>query len=617
EALRREPADTRSHQALGLLRLRRGELAAAERHLRQAVAGLTQYNFSPRDGEAHYELGLVLRYRGWLDEAYACLYRAIWSYAWQAAGYCALAEIDGRRGDWGRALEHLDRALETNVRHLKARNLKVAALRRLGRLTEAEATVQETMELDALDAWSRLEAARVADQMGFAEEREERRSRAAALLRVGGDLGEVQMHLDVAFDCAAAGLWAEAVELLGRLATDVPGEPTHPMVLYARGYLEHQRGDEAGARADYARAAAQPPDYCFPWRVEEMLALEHALALCPGDARAHYYLGNLLFDKHRAEEAMAHWERATELEPGLATPWRNLGIARYNARHDGDGARHGYRRAFEADPSDGRVLCELDQLERRLGAPPEERLRRLEAHAEVVEQRDDLSLARITLLNQAGQPQRALDLMQGRRFIPWEGGEGRVSDQYVAAHLQLGRQALARGDAAAALSHFEAARTFPGNLGEGRSPFQPLIEVEYCCGLAHRALGDAAAARACFARAAEATGGPSPSTYHQALALRQLEREAEADQCLRQLLDHARTQRDTAPQAGFATSVPRFVFEAEDPVRGRRINGNYLMGLAHLGLGQESEARARFAEVLALDPHHQEAQQGLRDLGNR
>ena len=614
EALRREPTDARSHQALGLLRLRRGELGAAETHLRQAAATLTQHNFNPRDGEAHYDLGLVLRYQNRLDEAYACLYKAIWSYAWQAAGYYALAEIDCRRGDWSRALEHLDRSLETNARHLKARNLKTAVLRRLDRLPEAEAAVQGTLTLDALDAWSRLEAARVVDQAGVPDAREERLARTEALLRVGGSLGEVQMHLDVAFDYAAAGLWDEAVELLSGLEARTGDGWLHPMVVYARGYLRHQRGDEEEALADYRRAAMLEPGYCFPWRVEEMLVLEHALSLQPEDARAHYYLANLLFDKQRFDEAIGHWERATELEPALATPWRNLGIAFYNTRHDGERARECYLRAFAADPSDGRVLCELDQLMGRLAAPSEERLQQLEAHAELVAQRDDLSLSRIALLNQMGQPQRALDLVLSRRFIPWEGGEGRVSDQYVGAHVQLGRQSLEAGDAASALAHFEAARTWPESLGEGRSPFQPLTQLDYCCGLAHQALGNGVAARECFTRGAETGDGLNADTYYQALALRQLDRSAEAEECLRQLLEHGRTQRDTAPEAGFATSVPRFVFEAEDPARRRRANGTHLMGLAHLGLGQDGEARDCFDEVLELDPSHQGARQELRGL---
>lgn len=45
------------------------------------------------------------------------------------------------------------------------------------------------------------------------------------------------------------------------------------------------------------------------------------------------YLGNLLYDRRRYAEAIALWETATRLLPSYAVPWRNLGIARFNAQH--------------------------------------------------------------------------------------------------------------------------------------------------------------------------------------------------------------------------------------------------------------------------------------------
>ena len=69
EALRRDPGDSRTSNAMGLLRLRRGELSEAERHFRLAVERLTERNPNPRDGEPFYNLGLTLRYQGRHDEA--------------------------------------------------------------------------------------------------------------------------------------------------------------------------------------------------------------------------------------------------------------------------------------------------------------------------------------------------------------------------------------------------------------------------------------------------------------------------------------------------------------------------------------------------------------------
>ena len=38
-------------------------------------------------------------------------------------------------------------------------------------------------------------------------------------------------------------------------------------------------------------------DYCFPFRLETVKVLNTALKYNPGDAKAYYYMGNLLYDK--------------------------------------------------------------------------------------------------------------------------------------------------------------------------------------------------------------------------------------------------------------------------------------------------------------------------------
>ncbi len=74
--------------------------------------------------------------------------------------------------------------------------------------------------------------------------------------------------------------------------------------------------------------------------------------------------------------------------------------------------------------------------------------------------------------------------------------------------------------------------------------------------------------------------------------------------------------RATSAQAthGFATSVPQFVFVEDDLETSRRVHLNYVIGLAHRGLGQPAKARAAFEAVLALDANHGGALEQLRQL---
>jgi len=611
EALRRDPGDVRNNNALGAACLRRGEFARAEGHFWHAIQTLTRWNPNPYDGEPYYNLGLALKFQHRLDEAYAAFYKATWNYAWQAAGYCALAEIDCRRGDFTAALEHLERSLLTNALNLKARDLKAAALRLLGRCEEAGACARETIALDLLDFWARNEMIWLCRATGDATGAERQLRELSGLLR-----GEVQTYLDVAFDYASAGLWDAAGEFLARLVHPASEAATvHPMVLYALGYFAHQQGDVEQARELYRRAAQMEPDYCFPARLEEMEILLHAQAVNPEDARACYYLGNLLYDKKRYEEAIQNWETACRLEPHFSIPWRNLGLACYNVRRDPEQARFCYLKAFEANPRDPRLLYELDQLLKRLKVPPAERLAGLEQHRDLVEQRDSLYVERVALYNLMGQPDKALSLLLSRRFHPWEGGEGMVSGQYATAHFLMGRTALEAGQAAEALAHFEAAQEYPENLGEGKSWATPEAQFQYFAGLASEAVGDQAGARACFRQAAEARTDFSSETYCQALALQKLGAEAAARDKLQALLDFAVREMETGGKLGyFGPYVANFLLFEDDLRELNRIHCTYLSGLAHLGLGQVAQARRAFEEVLALDVNHLGAQEELQRL---
>src|SRR5208337_196969 len=135
---------------------------------------------------------------------------------------------------------------------------------------------------------------------------------------------------------------------------------------------------------------AAPPACCFPARLEEIGILEAAIAANPHDARAPFYLGNLLYDRRRHREAISRWEQAVRLEPANAVAWRNLGIGYFNIFRRPAEARAAYDRAFRANPADARLLFERDQLWQRLGVLPRRRLRELRRHPRLVQARDDL-----------------------------------------------------------------------------------------------------------------------------------------------------------------------------------------------------------------------------------
>jgi tetratricopeptide (TPR) repeat protein len=648
EALRRDPLDARCNHALGLWHFKRGEFAKAEKHFRTAIERLTRRNANPYDGEPFYHLGLTLRHLGRDEEAYAAFYKSCWNQAWVAAGYHALAEIDCARGDWAIALDHLNRSLRFNTDNLRARNLKVIVLRKLEHVHEADALLKETLVLDPLDAWAR---------------------------HLSGQplTCDLQTALDLAHDFQRAGLIAEAIELLtdgarlwsqtqsqqrgsSSVGQRAAADATHtaalpdqswgalPLVHYMLGWLEQQRGQTAAARNHFKAAAGLPSDYCFPARLEEIAILEAAMQANPRDAKAPYYLGNLLYDKRRHAEAIALWEKSAKLDPGFAIVWRNLGIGYFNIHHKPAQARAAYDRAFRANPADARLLYERDQLWKRLGAAPAKRLRELEKHRDLAQQRDDLSVELAALYNQTGQPGRALALVSGRNFQPWEGGEGGPLGQWVRSHLALGRKILSssrresaqtktqssasgelksnqsgltsaaiKNENQSAIEHFRAALTPPLNLGEAKHLLANQSDIHYWLGCALAANSDAKAAKANWLAAATFKGdfqemsvrAFSEMTYYSALAWAKLDQPAQARKLFRDLLACAqKLQKAEAKIDYFATSLPTMLLFDDDLQFRQETTALFLQAQARLGLGQKVPAKKLLSKVLKRDPNH-------------
>ena len=98
--------------------------------------------------------------------------------------------------------------------------------------------------------------------------------------------------------------------------------------------------------------------------------------------------------------------------------------------------------------------------------------------------------------------------------------------------------------------------------------------------------------------------------YYQALALQNLGQAAEANQKLQNLLASARGTQNRPDCPAQPNSQPL----KQDDRKIKRIQGAYIIGLAHLGLGQNEEARRAFQEIIALDPYYQLSQLELQFL---
>lgn len=596
EGLKRDPGDIRINNAYGALLMRRGNFAEAEKHFRKALERLTWKNPNPYDSEAYYNLGLVLFYQKKYEDAFDAFYKATWSNEQQEMSFYYLACIAVRKGDLEAALEFTEKGLVKNGHNIKARGLKAVILRKLGRSEAAKAWIAENLQVDAFDYLSRFESYLLTEDEQL-------------LAQMNGLMRNFhENYLMIARDYAESGCYEEAAAVLEQCTQD------KPMVHYYKGYYKRCMGKDG--LADYAKAEAASPIYCFPNKLEDICVLEDAIAACESAPKANYYLGCLFYDKLQFERSIALWEESEHQDAAYPTLLRNLALAYFNKRGEASLAKEKLEKAFALDTTDARVFLELDQLYKKLNVDLEVRMAKFEQHIELIEERDDVLIEYITLLNSLGRHQKAYEVIMSHTFRPWEGAEGKVTTQYKAALCEMAKEKLAEEDYAGAAKLLEKALVYPENLGEGRLEGTKDNNLYYYLGCAKEALGDTAAAKECYEMASLGNDEPAGMMYYydqpadmilcKGLAQQKLGNLRAANACFYKLIDYGEKHiRDNMRIDYFAVSLPDFLIFEDDLNKKNVAHCCYLMGLGKLGLGKKEEAAAHFAEVLERDKSHQ------------
>lgn len=594
EALRRDPDDTRTNTMVGINYSRRGMFEKAEQHLRRAVVRLSAEYTRPGDTQALYHLGLALRAQGKYDEAYNMFNRAAWDYAFRSPSYYQLAELSCRKGQFDKALEHINQSLTTNSQDTKARNLRAAVLTRLDRAKEAADVLAKVLEEDPLDFLAR-------NELSIVQRRLASRRRAETTLREleTAMRRNVQAYLELATDYMNWGFWDEAIDVLTRVTedqTDFAG--SYPLVYYYLGFLHEQKGDTRQASELYAAGAWMPSTYCFPFRAESAVVLQAAVARNPRDARAHYYLGNLLYER-QPERAIEHWERSVAIDSAFATAHRNLGWAYYRTQDDVVKAIASYEKAIASDSGDPRLFAELDELYEVGNTDPKKRMALLEKHHATVIRRNDSYARRIMAQVLSGRYDEAIDALTTHHFHVREGG-GEIRDVYVDAYLLRGLSRLRAGNPEAALEDFQAAAEYPENLSIGRPRRDPrAAQIAYYTALAHETAGEMEQAGLYYTEVSQQQARTPEARFYRALCLRKLDRDSEAEETFEELI---RTGAERLTR-GEKTDV--FAKFGEEQARQARLAAaHYIVGLGHLGKRDHDTARTEFGAAAELNLSH-------------
>ena len=615
EALRRDPNDVRCLNQTGLWYLRRGCFDKAEAYLRRAVKVWQKRNPNPYDGEAVFNLALALKYQYRLQEAYELFWKSTWNKAWADAGYFEAACISVSQGRLDDAIDELNRSLIFNSCNHKARALKAAVLRLLQEskqkgdmqmgssqeLNERLTLIKDSLRLDHFNYGIRYEQYLLTKDENLLKELKQ-------LLRKSS-----QNYDELALDYLQAGLYSEAIDLWALAEKE---KAVSPMTYYYMGYAKAGQGMQDEALAFYAKAESCKPDYCFPNRLEDVLVLENAKQMNPQGARAPYYLGCLYYDKRQYDLAIENWERSARLDSQFPTVWRNLALARFNKQNRQQEAVELMEKAFALDTTDARMLMELDQLYKRLQKPHRQRLDNLQKYPKLLQQRDDLRLEEITLLNQVGCYGDAKVLLDCHQFHPWEGGEGKVPAQYQIARVELAKYALKNNNPKLAEDLLKQCLDYPHHLGEGKLYGAQENDFYYFLGLAYEQMGNTEKAHECWEEATKGPQEPAAAMYYndakpdkifyQGLALRKLGRDGEANGRFYKLINYGKQHIfEHQTMDYFAVSLPDLLIWDDSLDVRNRIHCLYMLVLGYYGLDDMVHSHRYLQEVEHLDINHQ------------
>ncbi|MCX2679792.1 DUF5107 domain-containing protein [Galbibacter sp. EGI 63066] len=613
EALSREPGDVRNNNAMGLWYLRRGRFRKALKFFETAIATLTDRNPNPYDGEAFFNKGMCLKFLGNLDKSYEAFFKSCWNAAWQDAGYFNLAQICCRNRE-EKALELVQKSLIRNWHNHKARHLKAIILRKLGQSKAIEQLISESLKIDRFNFGMLFEKY----LLSLAEQDLEYFK---SMMR-----DYVHNYIELAIDYAEAGEYLSAIKVL-ELYSDGKKE-FYPMAAYFMAYFYAKTGQREKSDAYYKIAVEMPVDYCFPNRLEEVVVLKTAIKDNPEDSHSHYYLGNFWYASRQYDHAREAWEKAIRLDPDNAICHRNLALLYYNKTDEKDLAQTHLEEAFSIGKKNARILMELDQLYKKRNISVKTRLQLFEQHRELCNSRDDTYLELATLHNLLDDSERALHLIESRKFHPWEGGEGKVPFQYVTAKIEIAKKLIIRGDYQEAIAHLETAKIYPENLGEGKLFGTQENDIDYWLGIACEKLGDTSGAAEYFRTASVGLSDPSPATFYndqqpdkifyQGLALLKLGSEREARERFEKLIAYGKDHgNDTVKIDYFAVSLPDLLIFEEDLDQKNRAHSHYLEGLGNMGLKQWDTAKRHMEHVLKMNNSHTGARIHLNLLAKR
>ncbi len=593
-ALEIDPFDYRCNVALASLEYNRANWAQAEKYAADALKRAHKLNKNPKSGEASHLLASAQEKQGKLKEAYDNYFKSSWSGDCRDTAFYNLARLELIEGNIVKALSFCKQSLRFNGCNNLAMALYGILLAKTGKQEVAIGYIDTQLEeypLSYLLHYARYAAAQ--DERSLNK-----------LVAIANNRG-INSSVLAAW-LVSLGMSADALDIL----TLLDNKETMPLLWRAALTEDVNRQCQLVAKAQNNFALKVR----FPNIVEEVDMLRKLTR----HGFAHYLLGCFYYSKKSYDEAVACWSFTLEHMPEFAPAHRLMGIWSWNKQADFAQAEKSLQRAIELEPGNARLLFERDYLYKINGKSPSFRLSALEGKIEVALMRDDLIAELLNMWNIQGETDLAAKILTERKYHPWEGGEGKVTGQYLINKQRQAIMAITQGNLNEARHVLKSALTYPLNLGEGRLAGQSDNDIWYLLGWCGEHQGEQFQAQQDYQEAIKGGSSldagryyndqPVDYLFYQAMSFQKLGQVDKAEAMFKSFIDWANTHRhDEVKSDFFAVSLPDLVVLDSDAQSQHTQHCLFVSALGYLGLGEISKFKQNINELIEINPSHDKA----------
>jgi hypothetical protein len=239
-----------------------------------------------------------------------------------------------------------------------------------------------------------------------------------------------------------------------------------PVMAYFHSYVLYKLNKAEDSRRLFEQAEGVPENGVNPFSSEIYKILKALDALYDG-VKIKYYIGLLLASFDSWQDAKFYWEKA--LAEGFKSPlvYRCLGLYYWKQEKDLNMAAHYYSAGYNPEAVSYKYIYEMSLVLKELNCV-DGRIRMFEQMPESLKKNSFVDLACIQLLFDQKKYEKVIERLGKSRFSLYEGKRVTI-DLFINANIKLGEMAFRRRNVAKALKYFQAALSYPWNLGVGRS----------------------------------------------------------------------------------------------------------------------------------------------------